>query len=48
MSSRFELTDALLAFERSEASTPRGYKRLAKRLAHQLTALPLICQVATF
>jgi hypothetical protein len=34
----------LQTFERSTASTPRGYKRLAKRLAHQLTALPFTPQ----
>jgi hypothetical protein len=35
-----ELIEGLEAFERSVASTPGGYKRLARRLAHELTGLP--------
>jgi hypothetical protein len=36
--------DCLQAFERSGVSTPRGYKRLANQLAHQVTSLPFTLQ----
>ncbi|PWT78521.1 MAG: hypothetical protein C5B58_15190 [Acidobacteria bacterium] len=40
MNSSYPNAEELSLFERSVATTSRGFRRLARRLAHQLTALP--------